>query len=53
MAQLKSSAEAVAMAWQFGIDKLPAVLVDYQYVVYGDFDAKNALARIEAYRHAP
>jgi len=52
MAQIKRNAQAVAVAWQSGIEKLPAVLVDEQYVVYGEYDVHAALQRIESYRHA-
>ena len=52
MAKIQHSAKAVVLAWQSGITRLPAVLVDEQFVVYGEYDVKNAIARVEAYRHA-
>ncbi len=40
----------VAEAWGLGIAKLPAVVVDRRYVVYGESDVARAAARIETYR---
>jgi integrating conjugative element protein (TIGR03757 family) len=40
----------VADAWGLGVAKVPAVVVDRRYVVYGQPDAARALARIEQYR---
>lgn len=40
----------VADAWGLGIAKLPAVVVDRRYVVYGDADVARAVARIETHR---
>ena len=37
-------------AWNLGILKLPAVVVDGRYVVYGDTDVAHALSLIERYR---
>ncbi|AFT70386.1 hypothetical protein B5T_02112 [Alloalcanivorax dieselolei B5] len=42
--------EAVARAWQLGIEKLPAVVVDGTYVVYGVHDVAQALQRIKQAR---
>ncbi len=42
----------VADAWGLGIAKLPAVVVDRRYVVYGDADVARAVARIETHRRA-
>ena len=52
LADIKRNAKAVAVAWQSGIAKLPAVLVDEQFVVYGEYDVRTAIARIEAHRRA-
>ena len=52
LAQMRTNAQAVALAWQHGIDKLPAVLVDETYVVYGVYDVRSALDRVERVRHA-
>ena len=40
----------VAQAWGLGITKVPAVVVDRRYVVYGEPDVAHAAARIETYR---
>lgn len=50
--QLKHSAQSIALAWQHGITRLPAVLVDNAYVVYGDYDVHRALRRVARYRDA-
>lgn len=42
----------VADAWSLGIAKLPAIVVDRRYVVYGETDVAHAVSRIEAYRGA-
>ena len=42
----------VADAWDIGIAKLPAVVVDRRYVIYGDADVARAVARIETHRRA-
>lgn len=44
--------QEVADAWGIGIAKLPAVVVDRRYVVYGDADVARAVARIETHRRA-
>jgi len=40
----------VADAWSLGVAKLPAVVVDRRYVVYGQPDVAAAVASIERYR---
>lgn len=47
-----SAYQGVADAWGLGIAKVPAVVVDRRYVVYGEPDVARAVARIEAYRSA-
>lgn len=44
--------QGVAEAWGLGITKLPAVVVDRRYVVYGEPDVARAVARIESSRRA-
>jgi len=44
---VQRSGEGVAAAWQHGIEKLPAVLVGGNQVVYGVFDVDTALSLIE------
>ena len=48
--RLAKAYQGVAHAWSLGIVKLPAVVVDQRYVVYGESTVERALARIEAYR---
>lgn len=40
----------VVDAWSLGVSKIPAVIVERKYVVYGDLDVERALSRIEIYR---
>jgi len=49
--RIKASSEAKLMATLYGIERLPAVLVDEAYVVYGGADVHEAMASIAAYRH--
>lgn len=50
--QLGQAYQGVVQAWGLGVAKLPAVVVDGRYVVYGESDVDRALARIAAYREA-
>jgi integrating conjugative element protein (TIGR03757 family) len=47
---LRRAAEAAALAWQSGIQRLPAILVDQRYVVYGEYDVQVALERVADFR---
>lgn len=47
---LAKAHQDVADAWSLGVAKLPAVVVDRQYVVYGQPDVAAAVASIERYR---
>ncbi|MDN3525302.1 TIGR03757 family integrating conjugative element protein [Halomonas sabkhae] len=49
---MKQAAMGTARAWMIGVEKVPAVVVDSQYVVYGEADVAAALAEIQAYRNA-
>lgn len=42
--------QGVTDAWSLGVTKIPAVVVDQRYVVYGETDVSRALARIKEYR---
>jgi integrating conjugative element protein (TIGR03757 family) len=44
--------QGVAEAWGLCISKIPAVVVDRRYVVYGEPDVARAVARIDAHRSA-
>ena len=48
--RIGSAYQGVADAWGLGIAKVPAVVVDRRYVVYGEPDVARAMARIEAHR---
>lgn len=48
--RIRQAYTPVVLAWQLGIKKVPAVVVDAKYVVYGHTDVTAALAKIEAYR---
>jgi integrating conjugative element protein (TIGR03757 family) len=50
--RLRSAYQDIAEARGLAVRKIPAVLVDRRYVVYGDPDVFRALARIESYRSA-
>lgn len=44
--------QGVADAWSLGIAKIPAVVVDRRYVVYGEPDVARAITRIHAHQTA-
>ncbi|HHK0218906.1 TIGR03757 family integrating conjugative element protein [Burkholderia multivorans] len=48
--QLADAYQGVADAWGLGVAKIPAVVVDHRYVVYGEPDVTHAVDRIHAYR---
>nr|WP_236872518.1 TIGR03757 family integrating conjugative element protein [Burkholderia pseudomallei] len=48
--QLAAAYQGVTDAWRIGVAKIPAVVVDQRYVVYGDPDVAHAMARVQAYR---
>ncbi len=42
--------QGVADAWSLGVAKVPAIVVDRRYVVYGETDVARAVPRIDQYR---
>lgn len=48
--RIAAAYQNVADAWGLGVAKIPAVVVDHRYVVYGDTDVTQAVAYIDAYR---
>ena len=44
--------QGVIDAWSLGVTKVPAMIVDRKYVVYGETDIDRALAKINSYRSA-
>ena len=50
--RLAAAYQGVTDAWSLRIVKIPAIVVDRRYVVYGETAIDRALARIDAYRSA-
>ena len=48
--RLASAYQGVTDAWSLGVTRIPAVVVNRRYVIYGEHDVASALARIEEYR---
>lgn len=48
--RMAAAYQGVADAWSLGISHIPAVVVDQRYVVYGEANVAEAVARIEAFR---
>ena len=48
--RIAAAYQGVTDAWSLGITKVPAVVVDRRYVVYGETDVASAVARIEQHR---
>lgn len=42
----------VAESWRLDVAKIPAVVVDRRYVVYGETDVTRAVARVQQWRRA-
>lgn len=47
---LAQAQQGVTDAWSLGVEKLPAVVVDRRYVVYGEPDVAKAVALIDRAR---
>ena len=50
---LAKAQQALTDAWSMGIEKIPAVVVDRRYVVYGEPDVAKALELINRARSQP
>lgn len=50
---LAKAQQALTDAWSLGIEKIPAVVVDRHYVVYGEPDVAKALELINRARSQP
>ena len=50
---LAKAQQALTDAWSLGIEKIPAVVVDRRYVVYGEPDVAKALDLINRARSQP
>ncbi|WP_397458661.1 TIGR03757 family integrating conjugative element protein [Pseudomonas asplenii] len=51
-ADIDRAHQDIVNAWSLGVSKIPAVVVDRQYVVYGDPNVARALTKIEHFRRA-
>lgn len=47
---LATAYQGVTDAWSLGVTKIPAVVVDRRYVIYGVPDVNRAVSLIEEYR---
>lgn len=47
---LASAQKGLTDAWSLGIEKIPAVVVDRRYVIYGEADVAKAVERIKQAR---
>jgi integrating conjugative element protein (TIGR03757 family) len=50
--ELTQAQQGTTDAWSLGVEKIPAVVVDRRYVVYGEADADKAIALIDRARSA-
>ena len=50
LARIAEAAAGNVLAGRLGVEKLPAVVVDGRYVVYGVRDVARAVERVEAWR---
>lgn len=48
--QYERAYTGLVRAWQLGVEQVPAVVVDGQYVVYGEPNVRKALAEIRAHQ---
>jgi integrating conjugative element protein (TIGR03757 family) len=48
--QLALAYQGVTDAWMLGITKIPAVVVDRRYVVYGEANVRRAVVLVQDYR---
>lgn len=47
---LVQAQQGIADAWGLGIEKIPAVVVDRRYVIYGEADVAKAVEQINTFR---
>jgi integrating conjugative element protein (TIGR03757 family) len=48
--ELADAYQGIVDAWSAGVTKIPAVIVDRRYIVYGERDVERAVRAIERYR---
>lgn len=51
--ELIQAQQGITDAWSLGVEKIPAVVVDRRYIVYGEADVAKAIALIDSARSAP
>lgn len=51
--ELTKAQQGLTDAWSLGVEKIPAVVVDLRYVVYGESDVSKAIALVDKTRNAP
>ncbi|NWD49975.1 TIGR03757 family integrating conjugative element protein [Pseudomonas gingeri] len=51
-ADINRAHQDIVDAWSLGVTRIPAVVVDHRYVVYGDPNLERALAKIEQFRRS-
>ncbi|SET81373.1 TIGR03757 family integrating conjugative element protein [Pseudomonas graminis] len=51
--ELTQAQQGITDAWSIGVEKIPAVVVDRRYVVYGEPDVAKAIALVDRARSAP
>ncbi|PFG25159.1 integrating conjugative element protein (TIGR03757 family) [Pseudomonas lurida] len=51
-AKIENAHQNIFDAWSLGVTKIPAVVGDGKYVVYGDSNVERALTKIQLYREA-
>jgi integrating conjugative element protein (TIGR03757 family) len=52
-ATAQNAANGLAMAHRYGVDRIPAILIDSSAVIYGVTDLADAIQRYDAWRAAP
>lgn len=51
-ARIENAHQDIVDAWSLGLTKIPAVVADGKYVIYGDSNVERALTKIQLYREA-
>lgn len=49
-ARLTGAYQALVTAWSLGVEKVPAVVIDGRYVVYGTTDTRQAQQKLDEWR---
>ncbi|QPO21996.1 TIGR03757 family integrating conjugative element protein [Pseudomonas sp. Y39-6] len=51
-AKIENAHQDIVDTWSLGVTKIPAVVADGKYVIYGDSNVERALTKIPLYREA-